>query len=473
MRRADGKLIIVLTVVALLAAGLAVGNVGLALAVAGGCLLLVLFATRPFFGFLAVICAIPLDLRSREFFSSVVGANFSIVQLMTVAAVLGCLVAWLFGKLKWRHDPPDLPILCIIATSYVSLVFSQTVDPAYLVRHTLSLTLVFALYFLGVQTTDTPRQLRIALIVLSVACMVASSVGIYEFASGKYLLIKGSRAFGDVERITALAGQTNTAAYQAGIGLILLLGYVLAMKLSRTKQVLATLGAIICTAVVVLTLTRSVWAGTAVSLIALVWYLRHSRRLVPTLLVLAVIVVPMAGVAQLPVVERVRTLMTLDELSATDMRRVQHLIIAWEALKTYPVFGIGWGNFQHMVNEIKPADMPEQPHMPPHNAFAYMAANLGFLGLGSYVWLMWVLLRQILYRPPNDEHSEVRRIHLISSAGIWLHLVSQLAQPAIYMLVVWVVVAINTSAVKMLGEKTEDGEADGEIERDQSYAGGV
>ena len=41
------------------------------------------------------------------------------------------------------------------------------------------------------------------------------------------------------------------------------------------------------------------------------------------------------------------------------------------------------------------------------------------------------------------------------------------------MLVVWVVVAINTSAVRMLGEKTEDGEADGDTERDQSYAGGI
>ncbi len=470
MRRANATLIILLAVVALLAATLAAGNVALALTAALGCLLLVLFATRPFLGFLAVICMIPLEMRSRYLFASTVGVNFSIVQLMTVATVLGCLVAWLFGKLKWRHHPPDLPILCIVATSYISLLFSPSAASDYIIRHTLSLTLVFALYFIGVQTTDTPRRLRIALVVLSVACMLASSVGIYEFATGRYLLVKGSRAFEGIERVTALAGQTNTAAYQAGIGLILLLGYALAMKLSKTKLVFVTLGALICTVVVVLTFTRSVWAGTAVSLIALTWYLRHSRRLVSSLLILAIVVTAMVSVAQLPIVERAMTLMTLAEMSSGSARRIQHLIIAWEALKTHPVFGLGWGSFEHMINEIKPPDMPKQPHLPPHNAFAYMAANLGFLGLGSYVWLMWVLLRQILYRPPHDERQEVRRIHLISSAAIWLYLVSQLAQPAIYMLVAWVVVALNTSAVRMLGENGQDDEANGEREPEESCA---
>jgi len=392
------------------------------------------------------------------------------VQLLTVAAALGVVIAWLSGRLKWKHHAPDLPIICIIVASYLSMLLNPSPESGYVLRHTLSLSLVFALYFIGVQTVDSPQRLRIVAIVLAAVCILASSVGMYEFLSGQYLLVKGSHTFAEMERITGLAGRTNATAFQAATGLVFLLGYALLGRLSGFKLLLAGAGAVTCTAVILLTLTRSVWLGTAVGLIALTYYFRHDRRLICALLLIAIFVAVMTTVAELPVAKRLTTLGALDELAASDVRRLYHVIIAYEVLKTHPIFGIGWGNFQYMVNEIKPPDLPRQPPMPPHNAFAYIGANLGLLGLLSYLWLLWVLLRQITYRPQVPNFGDVRNMQLVAGAAIWLYLVCQLSQPAIYMLVAWVAVALNTSAVAMLAAKEETASAS---QAARSHAGGA
>ncbi len=440
---------IILIGVGLVTAVGAAAEPSLAVLVGLGFLVIAAFSAYPFAGFLAAVCSIPLDFRSRDMFLAATGVNISLVQLVTLAAAMGLLLNWARGRAKWRHSAPDLPIYCILAAAYVSMAVNPSPDPGFVLRHTLSLTLVFALYFVGVQTIDSPRRLRVAALVLTLVCTLASAVGLYEFLTGHFSAASGDLGPGLAGRLAGLADNANTAALQAGTGLLFLLGYVLWPRLSPLKVLLLGSAIIVCTVVLILTMGRAAWLGTAVGVMALTYYHRCGRRLVSVLALICLVAVLVGVLAPVPVVERVKTFSALMEGRAErqDLSRIYHTMMALEVLKTRPVLGIGWGNFRYMRDDIRPPGVPRQRRFAPHNAYAYMAISLGFAGLLSYLWLLWTILRQMLYKPAGEPDGDISNIRLATNAAILCFLAFQLAQPGIYMHVSWAVIALSTAAV--------------------------
>jgi len=142
------------------------------------------------------------------------------------------------------------------------------------------------------------------------------------------------------------------------------------------------------------------WLGFGVAAIFLLWYfvcqfkpiIRNSYFIIPaTLFVVAVIfLINKLGIGRIT-----------DSFAA----RKEVWQVSWYLIKQHPIFGIGLGPFPKIYTETIP-----QVHFPPinwmqmhpHNIFLAFWLNLGILGLISFIWILYLFFKKILFLLTTD-----------------------------------------------------------------------
>jgi O-antigen ligase len=71
--------------------------------------------------------------------------------------------------------------------------------------------------------------------------------------------------------------------------------------------------------------------------------------------------------------------------------RVWIMANALKVFKQHPLFGVGTGGFQTVVQQNGKPDWPLVRH--PHNNFLYMAVSFGLVGVWALTWLFWELIK--------------------------------------------------------------------------------
>lgn len=85
-----------------------------------------------------------------------------------------------------------------------------------------------------------------------------------------------------------------------------------------------------------------------------------------------------------------------------DSGRLTSLKVGWEIWRDHPVFGVGAGNLRDEVTKRFTAEHPKfaEPHMP-HNQFLFVAAGMGIVGLGLFIFaFFYPLFYHRNYRHP-------------------------------------------------------------------------
>jgi putative inorganic carbon (HCO3(-)) transporter len=249
------------------------------------------------------------------------------------------------------------------------------------------------IYFMVVESVSSERKLNKILIVIFFSMVLISVNGIFQFITGVDFL----RQYPSEEHV--IRGSFDNRNDFAGwlvamIPVALSLAYFwnndwldLPGSFSRARKVVKpflwglTGLLMIC---LVLTYSRGAWIAVVLSILFIGIY--RNRKLLVIMLVI-LLLLPFA--APKSVKERVGQFFEFGD--TTISTRVRLWKDASNVIADHPLLGCGLNTYAIVGPEYKTSG--EEPDLYPHNSYLHMAAETGLLGLGMFIWLIFMLFR--------------------------------------------------------------------------------
>jgi probable O-glycosylation ligase (exosortase A-associated) len=248
----------------------------------------------------------------------------------------------------------------------------------------LKIMIVFVLLSHVVNTRD---RLRRAAWTLTCMAIGLGLFALYNFATGAFVDqgVNQDRLMGNEG---ALTKNPNDLALMVNLLLPLTVGLFLASKEPWQRVVLFT--AIGMEAVtVVLTYSRGGAVTLAVILLAYVWKLRHRRErsLIYAGLLAAVLALPLLPSSYF---DRMSTITNVEaDRTGSAQERLADMLIAGKTILANPIIGAGMGMNMLVMREARGGWLGV------HNVYLEHALDLGLIGLGIFVTLLWSCLRAV------------------------------------------------------------------------------
>lgn len=172
-------------------------------------------------------------------------------------------------------------------------------------------------------------------------------------------------------------------------GLILPLSLMLLILWRHERRWWQLIAGALATTTLLLTFTRSVWLGW---LVAAFVVLMASRA---RLLVYAAPVL-LLFITFLPLPLFSRMLSTFDVKQESNFDRIRMLEAGGEMIRDFPLLGVGPANVKEVYSIYRKQDAPRArpPHL--HNNIVQLWAERGILGLGAYLLLLALFLRECI-----------------------------------------------------------------------------
>ncbi|MFW5988206.1 MAG: O-antigen ligase family protein, partial [bacterium] len=127
--------------------------------------------------------------------------------------------------------------------------------------------------------------------------------------------------------------------------------------------------------------------------------------------------------------------------------RIEMWKTAIEIMKDYPVFGLGYDNYRTPIADSYKTDAINRDRfIHVHNSFLQFGAELGLLGLFSFLYLMLLILKKIfIFYKKNDNN--IKLFHLSSIITILIYFIQGMTQynfgktePLSFF---WIIIALN------------------------------
>jgi len=439
-----------------------------------------------------LLASLPLLLEIR---------NFYLIEVVFLAVVLVWVVRLLLRKdIKLVKTSLDIPlgiflllvvISCGITLIRINHLFSsflagnlgpawqkiflldQTTNLAnfYTLRYALTIFEGILVYFFLINTIRSKGFLRKVITLMIVSSAVVAGYGIFQYLTRFHLLEYWARQDPNLTRINATFQDPNSL----GSYLVLTIFLTGSLFLVEGKWKRLFLGSLmvglgLC---LVFSASRTAWASLALVLVVMIIILsrekmgiflktgfkrRHGKRIIVAviilLLVFIVALIHLASKSELEVGKRgsyYNVLLSMFKFSnfvdkEIDSRMFHFWRPGWQMVRDHPVFGAGIGSFYWLLR-IYLNFPPESPiYDNAHNYFLQIWAELGTVGLVSFLLILVIILRQgigLLMRV-KDRYWRFVTLGLVS--GIFGFLLSHLTSHAMVLLemqfVFWSYVAI-------------------------------
>jgi hypothetical protein len=166
--------------------------------------------------------------------------------------------------------------------------------------------------------------------------------------------------------------------------------YLDSRETNRKTQILAGFGLVIILLGTFVSFSRVAWATSVLICLTFMFHNWFHRNIKKASIILAIGIVSCATIMifwRNYLFARVTALPNSN--SVMDRGTFNHFGL--QILKNYPILGSGVGNYIPMLREM----FHVQPwqYQPAHNIFIYLAASLGLVGLGLFLWLLWEIFR--------------------------------------------------------------------------------
>jgi len=334
------------------------------------------------------------------------------------AALLFCVSVWVVKAIyrrqyKWVSTPLDLPIGAFVGIAGLSIWgspdrFVSFYNYGYLMVH---YVLAFYLIVHHIQTFD---QIKRLLMVLFFSATLTSFYGFYQYIHcvdiSQYRWVDGeqfpglrARIFSTMENPNIYAGYMVTVIALAG-------GMMLTAMQRKVKLCYIGLLCVFCTCLA-LTYSRGGWVSF-LSVLATLALFRSKR------LLWLVVAVPLIAILVNPMlIERFASI--IHPVDSSSALRIALWESSWAMLVEHPLLGIGWGaywmvypNYDFFINNSATTIFHA------HNMYLHIGAELGFLGLGAFIWLLVSVLRMALTLNRQCSQHEICGISLGLAAAI-------------------------------------------------------
>jgi O-antigen ligase len=319
-------------------------------------------------------------------FSGVISVALPDILLAALYAIWALKVVALRTANVPRPQKADLfPMLLVLA--YVCSIPVSAYPTAAIFG--LFYLLRYILYYIYLSRHVEMRHFPWILIALCFAIIPEFVLGALQYATGKWLSLAWARGsvggnlneqyvVPGIEHVKRATG-TLFDSHSYGIYLAMMTGFPFVMALRRhaapVSRIFWLFIFVLASMANVLSFSRSAWLSVAISLVVL-WavHLMWGQRqiLLPSVLFVLFMVVLSPFYAPL-VYERVSSagskLMT---------SRFDQFPVAWDMWKDHFLFGVGVGNYMDLLKEY---NRPGVLELPVHNAFLWVGAESGLLGV--------------------------------------------------------------------------------------------
>lgn len=244
-----------------------------------------------------------------------------------------------------------------------------------------------AIFLLLSHVVTTMARLRLAAWLLTWMAIGLGLFALYNFMTGA-MIDQGANQDRLVGNEGALTKNPNDLALMVNLLLPLTVGLFLASKETWQRMVLLTAVGIEA-ATVVLTYSRGGAVTLAVIVLAYLWKLRRRRErtFIYVGLLAAVLALPLLPSSYF---DRMSTITNVQaDRTGSAQERISDMIIAGKTILANPIIGAGMGMNMLVMREARGGWLGV------HNVYLEHAIDLGLIGLGIFLVLLWSCLRVV------------------------------------------------------------------------------
>jgi O-antigen ligase/polysaccharide polymerase Wzy-like membrane protein len=244
-----------------------------------------------------------------------------------------------------------------------------------------------AIFVLLSHVVTTMARLRLAAWLLTWMAIGLGVFALYNFMTGA-MIDQGANQDRLVGNEGALTKNPNDLALMVNLLLPLTVGLFLASKEAWQRLVLFTAVGVEA-ATVVLTYSRGGAVTLAVIVLAYLWKLRRQpeRSFIYVGLLAAVLALPLLPSSYF---DRMSTITNVEaDRTGSAQERISDMIIAGKTILANPIIGAGMGMNMLVMREARGGWLGV------HNVYLEHALDLGLMGLGIFLVLLWSCLRVV------------------------------------------------------------------------------
>jgi putative inorganic carbon (hco3(-)) transporter len=326
--------------------------------------------------------------------------SIRVFEILMAAA----LIALLATRGKWRLPPIWLPLSLFLLGTLVSLLASGHI------REGLPQVRKFYVYlmlFLVASAVRTIQQVRWIAIGWTLAGVLSSAWALQQFY-GKYRAAELAHqnfytAYVDA-RVTGFMGHWMTLSGELMMTL-LVIGALVFFARDRSWTPWLILAALPIAAALAITWTRSMWLGTLLGGVYLIWFWKKWALAAVPVVIAALLIANPFDLRE----RAVSALSPHEGRTDSNEHRAELRRIGWEMIKTHPWLGVGpeqvWRQYQNYIRPDMPRPQADQYYGHLENDYVQYAAERGLPTALALFWMIaWALFdfARALARLPPD-----------------------------------------------------------------------
>lgn len=372
------------------------------------------------------------------------------------------IVAFLIKKMLKRESlfartKINVPMLFLFVISCVSLINSINYNDSFK-GGILRLTQYAFVFFVLLKEIKDKRQINKVIFSICSGIILASIDGMWQVATGRDF-IRGYATIINIGLLRATASFKDSNLL--GIYLSAFTPLVLGLSLyyfRKMKKLAFIFVSIISLSGIILTYSRPTLLAIYIALLFLS-IVKQDKKIAVSLIVILLVapfILPKAVKNWAKEVEyNPLRLMCNDDRIAVYRNSIK-------MIKAHPFVGVGTNTFMKNYKQYK--ESPEyrnvvtSDYMYAHNIFFHMAAEIGLIGLGIFIWLLYKLFIECrnIYRALNDNY--LKMVSLSLSACLIAFLVNGLTESSLYYsrvaIIFWYICGLSLSLKKFIHADT-------------------
>jgi len=331
----------------------------------------------------------------------------------------------------FTNTPLNIPLLLLFLITCLSFLNSINYFDT-LKGGVFRLILYILIFFVMVEEVKDPRHIRMIVSAISAGIILASFDGIWQVLTGRDF-IRGYAPVINIGLVRATAAFKDSNVLGIYLSAFAPLIFGLNLYYFKNKQKLTfTLVSLIALIGIILTYSRP----TLLAIYVVLFFLGAARKdkILISLLIIFTLLSPFLLPKSVKKWAKDVEYNPLRFMCNDD--RIAVYRNSFNMIKDHPFIGLGANtymkNYKKYREPVEYRNVGTKDYMYAHNNFLHMAAEIGLIGLGFFIWLLYKLFMECrnIYRKLGDDYLKIVLLSL--SACLIAFLVNGLTESSLY-----------------------------------------